>query len=58
VTDDEIMDTEHRRIYLELLEYQRKFLIERNKDPDLDEEIIRNQLYLIDLDEEKIKNML
>jgi len=52
------MDTEHRRIYLELLEYQRKFLIERNKDPDLDEEIIRNQLYLIDLDEEKIKNML
>ena len=57
VADDEIMDTEHRRIYLELLEHQRRFLIERNKDPDLDEEVIRNQLYLIDLDEEKIKSM-
>ena len=57
VTDDEIMDTEHRRIYLELLEYQRSFLIEKNKDPELDEEIIRKQLYLIDLDEEKIKSM-
>ena len=57
VTDDEIMDNEHRRIYLELLEYQRNFLIERNKDPELDEEIIRKQLYLIDLDEEKMKSM-
>jgi monovalent cation/hydrogen antiporter len=57
ITDDEIMDTEHRRIYLELLEHQRNFLIERNKDPDLDEEIIRGQLYLIDLEEEKIKSM-
>jgi CPA1 family monovalent cation:H+ antiporter len=57
VTDDEIMDTEHRRIYLDLLEYQRNFLIERNKDPELDEEIIRKQLYLIDLDEEKMKSM-
>jgi Na+/H+ antiporter len=57
IADDEIIDTEHRKIYLELLEHQRNFLIERNKDPDLDEEIIRSQLYLIDLEEEKIKSM-
>jgi len=57
MADDEIMDTEHRRIYLELLEHQRNFLIDRNTDPDLDEEVIRAQLYLIDLEEEKIKSM-
>src|SRR5579871_917123 len=57
IADDEIMDTEHKRIYLELLEHQRNFLIEKNKDPDLDEDVIRSQLYLIDLEEEKIKSM-
>ena len=57
IPDDEIMDSEHRRIYLELLEHQRKFLIDRNKDPDLDEEVVRRQLYLIDLEDEKIKSM-
>lgn len=57
IVDDEKMDVEHRKIYLELLEHQRNFLMARNKDPDLDEEIIRNQLYLIDLEEEKIKSM-
>jgi hypothetical protein len=50
------LDIEHRRIYLELLEHQRNFLIDRNKDPDLNEEIIRTQLYLIDLEEEKIRS--
>ncbi|HTC00370.1 MAG TPA: cation:proton antiporter, partial [Ferruginibacter sp.] len=54
--DDEMMDAEHRRIYLELLEHQRNFLIDRNTDPDLDEEVIRAQLYLIDLEEEKIRS--
>jgi monovalent cation/hydrogen antiporter len=57
LTDDEKIDMEHRKIYLELLDQQRNFLIDRNKDPDLDEEIIRSQLYLIDLEEEKIKSM-
>jgi len=57
MVDDEKMDVEHRRIYLELLQHQRNFLIDRNKDPDLDEEVIRNQIYLIDLEEEKIKSM-
>jgi Na+/H+ antiporter len=55
--DDDIMNAEHRRIYLELLEHQRNFLIDKNKDPDLNEEVIRAQLYLIDLEEEKIRSM-
>jgi Na+/H+ antiporter len=57
IDDDDIMNAEHRRIYLELLEHQRDFLIDRNKDPDLNEEVIRAQLYLIDLEEEKIRSM-
>jgi CPA1 family monovalent cation:H+ antiporter len=57
MTDDEMMNGEHRRVYLELLEHQRSFLIDRNKDPDLNEEVIRDQLYLIDLEEEKIRSM-
>ncbi|SDD30002.1 sodium/proton antiporter, CPA1 family [Mucilaginibacter pineti] len=57
VTDEEIMDGEHRRIYIELLEHQRTFILEQNKNIDLDEDIVRKQLYLIDLEEEKIKNM-
>jgi monovalent cation/hydrogen antiporter len=46
---------ETRRNYLELLESQRKFLAELNKDPSLDEDIIRWQTFQIDLEEERIK---
>jgi len=42
-------------IFLELLESQRRYLNELNKDPDVDEEIIREQLYQIDLEEERMK---
>jgi CPA1 family monovalent cation:H+ antiporter len=41
--------------YQEVLENQRKFLAELNKDPLLDEDIIRWQTYQIDLEEERIK---
>ena len=44
-----------RRNYLELLENQRRFLAELNKDATLDEDIIRWQTYQIDLEEERIK---
>ena len=44
-----------RKNYLELLENQRKFLAELNKDLSLDEDIIRWQTYQIDLEEERIK---
>jgi Na+/H+ antiporter len=46
---------ENKRNYLELLENQRLFLAELNKDPSLDEEIIRWQTYQIDLEEERVK---
>ena len=49
------MTEETRRNYLELLENQRIFLTGLNKDPSLDEEIIRWQTYQIDLEEERIK---
>jgi NhaP-type Na+/H+ or K+/H+ antiporter len=44
-----------KAIFVELLESQRKYLVEVNKDPDIDEEIIRQQLYQIDLEEERLK---
>jgi monovalent cation/hydrogen antiporter len=49
------MSKETKRNYLELLENQRKFLSELNKEPLLDEEIIRWQTYQIDLEEERVK---
>lgn len=45
----------NKQNYLELLEDQRKYLAELNKDPKLDEDIIRWQTYQIDLEEERIK---
>ena len=40
---------------VELLESQRQYLNELNKDVKIDEEIIRVQLYQIDLEEERLK---
>jgi len=51
------MNEETRRSYLELLENQRRFLAELNKDPALDEDVIRWQTYQIDLEEERIKQL-
>jgi len=48
--------TETTRLnYLELLENQRRFLADLNKDATLDEAIIRWQTHQIDLEEERIK---
>lgn len=44
-----------KRNYIQLLEEQRAFLTELNKDPDLHDEIIRQQIFMIDLEEERIK---
>ena len=49
------MSAESKRNYLELLENQRRFLNELNKDPDLHDGIIRGQIYQIDLEEERVK---
>jgi CPA1 family monovalent cation:H+ antiporter len=44
-----------KKIYFEMLNSQRAFLMDANRDPSLNEEIVRHQLYLIDLEEERMK---
>lgn len=50
------MSVETQRIYLDILEQQRRWLQNKNKTDDkIDEEIVRKFLYGIDLEEEKLK---
>lgn len=53
--DDDWMNEKTKIIFIEMLESQRQFLAELNKDPSINEEIIRRQLYQIDLEEERLK---
>ncbi|OJV54745.1 MAG: Na+/H+ antiporter [Bacteroidetes bacterium 43-16] len=53
--DDTWMNEKTRAIFVEVLEIQRAYLTELNKDPHIHEEIIRQQLYQIDLEEERLK---
>jgi CPA1 family monovalent cation:H+ antiporter len=55
VTDDSGMTEKSKALFVELLECQRQYLTELNKDPKIDEDIIRQQLYQIDLEEERLK---
>jgi CPA1 family monovalent cation:H+ antiporter len=57
MNDGNPMNDEIRMIYLKMLESQRQYLVEQNKDIHIDEDIIRLQLYQIDLEEEKLKMM-
>ncbi|UKB84183.1 Na+/H+ antiporter [Chryseobacterium sp. MEBOG06] len=49
------MDENVRTVLFEMLESQRQFLSELNKDISINEEIIRHQLYQIDLEEERLR---
>lgn len=49
------IDDKTRVVLLEMFELQRKYLHDLNLDPTMDEEIIRHQIYQIDLEEERIK---
>ncbi|HEX5152583.1 MAG TPA: Na+/H+ antiporter [Parafilimonas sp.] len=49
------MTPQAKEHYLKVLDSQRKFVAGLNKDPGLDENIIRWQIYQIDLEEERIK---
>jgi len=40
-----------------MLDHQRRYLSELNKDPSIVEELIRAQLYQIDLEEERLKGI-
>ncbi len=54
-TEDDWMNEKTKKIFLEVLQSQREYLTELNKDPSIDEEIIRTQLYQIDLEEERLR---
>ncbi|MGQ3132761.1 MAG: Na+/H+ antiporter [Flavobacteriales bacterium] len=54
-SDDSRMDDKTKGILLEALESQRAYLTELNKDPSFNEELIRQQLYQLDLEEERLK---
>jgi CPA1 family monovalent cation:H+ antiporter len=53
--DDNWMNGQTKDHYLQMLESQRQFLVEQNKDLGVDEELIRLQLYQIDLEEERLR---
>jgi CPA1 family monovalent cation:H+ antiporter len=53
--DDNWMDEQTKALFIEMLDSQREYLTELNKDLTIDEEIIRDQLYQIDLEEERLK---
>jgi CPA1 family monovalent cation:H+ antiporter len=54
-SDGMLMSAQNKALFIEMLESQRDYLTELNKDPQIDEAIIREQLYQIDLEEERLK---
>ena len=49
------LSEEQKQNYLQFLEMQRKFLIEKNaSEPNLNEDVVRRQQHLIDLEEERV----
>jgi len=44
----------YREVYVSLLENQRRYLVELNRESSVDEEIIRKWQGLVDLEEEKV----
>jgi hypothetical protein len=53
--EDPGMNNNTKSLLLELLDVQRNYLVELNKDPNISEAIIRHQLYLLDLEEESLR---
>lgn len=53
--DDDWMNEKTKIVFIEMLNSQREYLAELNKDPTINEELIRTQLYQIDLEEERLK---
>ncbi len=56
-SDDTGMTDAMRTLFLEMIESQRNFLDRLNKDPKVEEELIRRQLFLIDLEEERLRHL-
>jgi len=54
--DDDSIGTDLKDIYLDLLDKQRQWLINKNReDKTLDETIIRRQMHYLDIEEEKLR---
>jgi len=54
--DGVLIAEEARTVYLQLLNHQRKWLIDKNRnDGEIDEEIIRKHLLYLDLEEERLQ---
>lgn len=52
--DDELQTSDHKQIYLQLLDQQRQWLREWNTDSATNEEVVRKHLLRLDLEEERI----
>lgn len=51
-----IWKNEHtEQVLFDMLESQRQHVVVINRDPAVDEELIRQELYLIDLEEERLR---
>jgi len=50
-----LVHEDYRRVYLQLLELQRDVLHQLNKKDELDDEVIRKYLTMLDLEEEKLR---
>lgn len=57
-SDEDWMDHKTKIIFIEMLESQRQYIADLNKDPAVDEGLIREQLFLIDLEEERLKMLM
>ncbi|MEX6690819.1 Na+/H+ antiporter [Danxiaibacter flavus] len=56
-SDDSWMNKKTKAVFIEMLNVQRQYLEELNKDPKIDEGIIRAQMYQIDLEEERLRRL-
>lgn len=54
-SEENQMSEKTKVVFIELFASEREYLTELNKDPAIDEEIIRAQLYQVDLEEERLK---
>lgn len=54
-SEDTWMNEKSKEVFVRLLEVQREYLVELNKDPTFDEEVIRQQLHQLDLEEERLR---
>jgi CPA1 family monovalent cation:H+ antiporter len=55
ISDEDWMNEKTKAIFVAMLERQREYLHTLNQDPTISEELIQQQLYQIDLEEERLK---